>query len=168
MDVKKLIEKLGLIPLPGEGGYYKSNFRSPDLINDAVLPDNCAAAKQLYSAIYYLLTPDTYSAMHRLPTDEIFHFYLGDPVKMLQLYPDGDSSINILGSDIFAGQLVQCLVPKFTWQGSMLIEGGKFALMGTTMSPAYENSDLELADHNILSKKYKRHNHLINQLKTHK
>jgi predicted cupin superfamily sugar epimerase len=81
--------------------------------------------------------------MHRLPSDEVYHFYLGDPVEMLQLHPEGRSEIVFLGRDIAAGQRVQVVVPTGTWQGSRLVEGGEFALMGTTMAPGFAQSDYE-------------------------
>ena len=60
---------------------------------------------------------DTFSALHRLPSDELFHFYLGDPVKMLQLHPDGSSCVITLGPDLKAGQQPQAVVPRAVWQG---------------------------------------------------
>jgi predicted cupin superfamily sugar epimerase len=73
--------------------------------------------------------------MHRLKSDEIFHFYLGNPVEMLQLYPDGTGITITIGADIGAGMQPQVLVPTGTWQGARLKPGGKFALLGTTVSP---------------------------------
>jgi uncharacterized protein len=81
-----IITTLGLAPLPSEGGYYAETYRSA-----------------FGTAIYYLLTADSFSAMHRLPGDEIFHFYLGDPVEMLQLRPDGTGEVLILGPDLLRG-----------------------------------------------------------------
>lgn len=80
----------------------------------------------LYTAIYYLLTRETYSALHWLPTDEIFHFYLDDPVSMLNLYEDGTSSLIKLGQDLLNGHHVQYKVPGGAWQGSFLQRGWKF------------------------------------------
>src|SRR5581483_11176343 len=95
------------------------------------------------TAIYYLLTPDTVSAMHRLATDEIFHFYLGDPVEMLQLRPDGSHRVAILGPDLDAGQRPQIVVPRGVWQGARLVPGGRFALLGTTVAPGFDYADYE-------------------------
>ncbi len=98
--------------------------------------DRCAS-----TAIYYLLTPGTFSEMHRLPTDEVFHFYLGDAVEMLQLQPDGRGEMIRLGSDLAAGEWPQVLAPGGTWQGSRLVPGGKWALLGTTVAPGFEFAD---------------------------
>jgi hypothetical protein len=90
--------------------------------------------------------------MHVLSSDEVFHFYLGDPVEMLQLYPDGSSAIFILGQDLKAGQQVQLVVPAGVWQGAQLVDGGKVALLGCTVTPGFDYADYrggcyaELAD----------------------
>jgi predicted cupin superfamily sugar epimerase len=93
--------------------------------------------------MYYLLTPDTFSALHRLPTDEVFHFYLGDPVEMLQLYSDGSGRVVTLGPDLGAGQQLQAIVPRGVWQGSTLRAGGAWALLGTTVAPGFDFEDYE-------------------------
>ena len=112
--------------------------------------------KPLSTAILYLLLadPDSFSALHRLPTDEIYHFYLGDPVELLLLRPDGASEVVILGHDILNGQHVQFAVPAGTWQGSRLTRGGQFALMGTTMSPGYIDEDYTPGEREALVKQY--------------
>jgi len=150
---EEIIRLLDLQPLPHEGGWYRETYRSPLQLPVDVLAPRYSAARSGGTAIYYLLTPDTFSALHRLPTDEIFHFYLGDPVEMLQLGPtpkDG-GRVLMLGSDILAGQQVQAVVPASVWQGSVLRLGGAFALMGTTMTPGFDFADYEAADRDALS-----------------
>ena len=124
----ELIARLDLAPLPGEGGWFRETWRT-----------------EAGSAILYLLSgdADSFSALHRLPTDEIFHFYLGDPVEMLELHPGGRSEVVILGTDLTAGQRVQHTVPAGVWQGSRLAAGGDWALMGTTMAPPFRFPDYE-------------------------
>ena len=144
MTAQELIRLLDLKPLPGEGGYYRETYRSA-----ARGPDGKSAS----TAIYYLLTPDTCSALHRLPTDEVYHFYLGDPVELLLLGPDGGRIVT-LGTDLRAGQQPQFTVPAGTWQGSSLVDPGAFALMGTTMAPGFEFSDYEAGDRDLLVRDY--------------
>jgi predicted cupin superfamily sugar epimerase len=103
------------------------------------------------TSIYYLLTPDTFSAMHKLKGDEVYHFYLGDPVEMLNLYPNSQWKTVKLGHDIANGATVQHVVPHGVWQGSRLIEGGKFALMGTTMAPGFSFKDCSFGSRKALS-----------------
>lgn len=164
MNADILIEKLGLQPLPGEGGFYRETYRSSEQVPASALPDRYSSDKHIGTAIYYLLTPDTFSAMHRLPTDEVIHFYLGDPVTMLQLHPDGTGRTIILGHDILKGQVVQCVVPMQVWQGSFLAEGGRFALMGTTMAPGFDFSDFEPGDRAKLVAEYEQYADLIKRL----
>ncbi len=159
-----LIKKFNMKLLPGEGGYYSETHRAHHVLSDSSLPANYNSDRSLSTAIHYMLTPDTKSLLHRLPTEEIFHFYLGDPVLMLQLYPDGSSKNIILGRDLNKGQSVQVLVPKDVWQGSYLLEGGKFAFMGTTMSPGFDFSDNEIGKRDDLIKFYPANTNLIQQL----
>ncbi|MFC1651478.1 cupin domain-containing protein [Candidatus Latescibacterota bacterium] len=142
-SANEIIDILRLKPLEIEGGLYRETYRSEEKLDcHAGLPSS-ADSKNLSTAIYYMLTPDTFSAIHRLPTDEIFHFYLGDPVQILQLRPDNTSEIITLGNDVFNDQHVQVIVQKGIWQGMFLKEGGSYALMGTTMSPGFEYSEYE-------------------------
>lgn len=145
MNPNDVIECLGLVPLPVEGGLFRQTYLADDRVAQAHLPNRYISDKPFATAIYYFLTaePDSFSAMHRLPTDEIYHFYLGDPVEMLLLFPDGHTERVILGQDILRGQKVQHIVPKNAWQGSRIIAGGRFALMGTTMAPGYTELDYE-------------------------
>src|SRR5918912_1512770 len=108
---EQIIAALKLRPLPLEGGYYRETYRSSLELPAAVLTPHYAATRAAATAIYYLLTPETYSALHRLPTDEVFHFYLGDPVEMLQLWPDGSGRTELLGPDLAGGQRPQLVVP---------------------------------------------------------
>ncbi len=154
ITAEDLIKKFNMKVLPGEGGYYSETHRADHLLSESSLPESYNSDRSLSTAIYYMLTPDTKSLLHRLPTDEIFHFYLGDPVLMLQLYPDGGSKKIILGQDINNGQSVQVHVPKGVWQGSYLLEGGEFALMGTTMAPGFDFADNEIGKRDDLKNLY--------------
>ena len=140
---QQIIDHLGLEPLHEEGGLFIQSYCSPETISREHLPERYQGDKPFGTAIYYLLTAETnsFSALHKLPTDEMYHFYLGDPVELLQLHPDGTSRRVILGQDLLAGQQVQHLVPHGVWQGSHLIPGGNFALLGTTMTPGYTPED---------------------------
>jgi predicted cupin superfamily sugar epimerase len=101
--------------------------------------------KPLCSAIVALLVddPSVFSDMHRLPTDEIWHFYLGDPIELLLLHPDGSDELVILGHDVLAGQRVQTVVAAGVYMGARLRPGGEFAVYGNTMAPGFVLSDFE-------------------------
>lgn len=151
-----MILRLGLAPLPGEGGYFRQTWMSPESIGGGVLGDRYPRATTVGTAIYYLVTdaPDGFSALHRLRTDEVFHFYLGDPVEQLLLHADGRSELVVLGHDLAAGQRVQHVAPRDTWQGTCLRDGGSWALLGTTMAPGFDVSDYEAGDRAALSAAY--------------
>ncbi|MBI5853784.1 MAG: cupin domain-containing protein [Nitrospirae bacterium] len=140
---------LGLKPLPLEGGYYTESYRSAEVIGPDVA--GCRQGRRaLSTAIFYLLTPDTCSRLHRLASDEIYHFYLGDPVELLQLLPDGTGRVVTLGPKVFDGMHLQAVVPRGLWQGARLRRGGRFALLGTTMAPGFDFSDCEMGDRQAL------------------
>ncbi len=154
MTADELKRHLGLEPLPVEGGYYTQTYRSDIALPEAALPKRFKGPHSASTAIYFLLTPDTFSAMHRLPGDEVYHFYLGDPVELLMLSPDGSGEVIHLGQDLEAGMDVQTVVPGGCWQGSHLAEGGEYALLGTTMAPGFEWQDFEAGDGGALAAQY--------------
>jgi len=156
LSAKLLIGHLGLAPLPTEGGYFRQTYVADETLPGEALPARYGRAKHLSTAIYYLLTDeaDSFSALHRLPTEEVYHFYLGDPVEMLLLRPDGESEVAVLGPDLLAGQQVQLVVPRGVWQGSRLVSGGSFALLGTTMAPGFDSLDYEGGDRDALLARY--------------
>jgi predicted cupin superfamily sugar epimerase len=149
-----IIALLGLAPLTPEGGYYCETYRSDESIAGSGLPGRYGGGRDLGAAIYYLLTPDSFSAIHRLATDELYHFYLGDPVEMLRLFPDGSSDTLTLGPNILGNMVLQLLVPRAVWQGARLAPGGRFALLGTTTAPAFDPADYEHGERDRLIKTY--------------
>ncbi|NQT19987.1 MAG: cupin domain-containing protein, partial [Planctomycetes bacterium] len=128
------------------------------------LPPEYGAARSLSAAIYYMLVPGSASMLHRLKSDEIFHFYLGDPVTMLQLHPDGHAETITLGQRIAAGERPQVVVPSGVWQGSFLNDGGRFALMGCTVAPGFDFDDFELGVRGELAGRYPDQAELIERL----
>ena len=134
---------LNLEPHPCEGGWFRQTWQAEEQIPPDALPARYRQAHSAGTAIYYLLEPDSFSEMHRLASDEVFHFYLGDPVEMLQLYPDGRGRRVVLGADLRSGMQVQTVVPKGVWQGSRLLPGGTFGLLGCTVSPGFDYKDYE-------------------------
>jgi predicted cupin superfamily sugar epimerase len=154
LTAKDVIALLGLEPHPTEGGYFLETYRSAEIIQPEALPDRYAGGRLASTAIYYLLTAETFSEMHRLKSDEVFHFYLGDPVEMLQLWPDGSGRVVTLGADIAGGMMPQLVVPHGVWQGARLASGGSFALLGTTVAPGFDYADYESGDRDELMDAY--------------
>lgn len=154
LTAKEVQELLKLQPLRPEGGYFSEVYRSEFTLSRTALPPGYSGERSLSTAIYYMLTPDTFSAIHRLKGDEIYHFYLGDPAEILLLEPDGRAESVLLGQDIVSGMRVQQVVPAGVWQGSRVAPGGKFALLGTTMSPGFDPADFELGMRDELSARH--------------
>jgi predicted cupin superfamily sugar epimerase len=149
-----LIRHLGLKPLPHEGGFYAETYRAEEVIAADALHPRCGADRVHATAILYLITRESHSALHRLNSDEVYHFCLGDPVQMLNLRPDGTGEAVILGQDLTAGQRPQHAVPRGVWQGCRVLQGGAYALLGTTVAPGFEFDDFEPGDARALAAVY--------------
>ena len=152
MTADEVKRTLRLEPHPREGGWFVQTYAAAAVLPASALanssdPVRYPGPRRLATAIYYLLEPGTFSEMHRLASDEIFHHYAGAAVEMLQLWPGGRAERVIVGKDLAAGQRPQLLVPKGVWQGSrMLAEGSgeaDWALLGCTVSPGFEYADYE-------------------------
>ncbi|MFC7307017.1 cupin domain-containing protein [Streptomyces monticola] len=136
----ELAARYGLRPLPVEGGLFRQTWAGPV----------DAQGRPAGTSIMMLLTADEgdFSALHRLPIDEIWHFYRGDPLELLLLAPDGTDRVVPLGADgpDGGGAEVQTVVPAGTWMGARVAPGGRWSLFGTTMAPGFLPGDYEGAD----------------------
>ncbi|MEE1762982.1 cupin domain-containing protein [Streptomyces sp. SP18BB07] len=159
MTPEDLIAHYELEPIPREGGRFRQTWAGPERGDGR--PEG--------TAIVALLTtePGDYSALHRLPGDEIWHFHLGDPLRMLLLAPDGSSRIVVLGPDVLGGQHVQYVVPAGTWMGARVLGGraggageasggggGGWTLFGCTMAPGFTFEGYEHGDAAELARLY--------------
>lgn len=166
LTAREIIEALALRPHPIEGGYFRETYRSAGSIPAADLPVGYRSetGRSFGTAIYYMLTADTFSELHRLPTEEVFHLYLGGPVRMLQLDPDGGGREILIGADVVAGQQPQAIVPPGVWQGSRVEPGVEFALLGATMAPGFDYADYEHGRRGELIARYPERAELIRGL----
>jgi predicted cupin superfamily sugar epimerase len=138
-----IIAALGLQPHP-EGGHFRETFRSDERIGPAALPERYGADRAIATAIYYLIEQSDFSALHRVQSDEVFHFYLGSPVELFVISPEGIATTTILGANVTAGQRPQTVVPRGSLQGLRVVRGGDFALLGATVAPGFDFADFEL------------------------
>ena len=161
-DVKKL---LGLQPHPREGGWYVRSWESEEFVAASAFADaRYDDARRTSTAIYYLLEPGTFSEMHMLQSDEVFHHYMGGAVEMLQLFADGSFSRVVIGCDLEAGERPQAVVRRGVWQGSRLLIQEGWALLGCTVSPGFEFADYQDASAEELMARWPREAEMIRGL----
>ena len=131
LDKEKTAEEisdiLGLEPLALEGGMWAQTLKDKNS-----------------TAIYYLLSKNNFSAMHKLEATEIYHYYAGAPAQMLLLNSAGKTEELVLGLELDSGQRPQVIVEPGVWQGSKTT--GEWTLLGTTMAPPYSQEMFQLAD----------------------
>lgn len=144
LSAADVISTLELEPLPIEGGYFRVTYTGSLILPASILPPNLGSERPVTSVIYYLLTADSKSRLHRLEIDEMWHFYVGDLVEMYRFGSDDDYAKVMLGPNFAAGQSVQTIVPANTWFGARLRDGGNWALMACSLAPAYSDEDFSL------------------------
>lgn len=162
MTVQQLVTHFQLLPHP-EGGYYKETYRSNELIDEAALPERFRGKRHFSTTIYFLLESGNFSAFHRIQSDELWHFYTGDPLRVHVLSPEGNYTMIQLGN---AGRepCFQAMVPAGSWFASETAPGGLFSLVGCTVSPGFDFADFELADPAALMAVYPDQSELIGRL----
>src|ERR1035437_8992196 len=140
-EVKKI---LGLVPHPRDGGCSIPTSPHGEMLPAAAFADGpYSGPRHTATAIYDLLEPGAFSEMHCLKSDEVFHFYAGDAVEMMQLHADGSGTIVRIGNRLDEGERPQVVAPRGVWQGSRLADGGAWALLGCTVSPGFEVEDYQ-------------------------
>ncbi len=145
MTAEEIIEKLGLVPLEPEGGYFRETFRHSVYIDPSQIRPGYEGKRSLFTVIYYLLTPETNSAPHRLGSDEMWFFHLGDPAELTLEYPDGKKVTKILGNSIDRGETPQVIIPAGTVQSAKMAENKHgFSLVSTVVVPGFDYRDFEL------------------------
>jgi hypothetical protein len=157
------IERLQLVPHP-EGGYFRETYRSAERLEGAHLPGRYGGPRAHSTAIYYLLSAGEVSTLHRIKSDEVWHFYAGGPLVVSVLHLDGERQDVALGPDPDDGQLPQAVVPAGAWFGAALGPGAPYALVGCTVAPGFEFADFELADRGALVQRFPQHAALIERL----
>jgi hypothetical protein len=163
IDPDSWISLLGLTRHP-EGGWYRETYRSADTIPSEALPSGYEGARSCATAIYFLLCRDDFSALHRLASDELWHFYAGNPLTVHVISRDGMHERLLLGRDIAKGEQLQALVPKGVWFGAVVEPPGEYALVGCTVTPGFDFRDFELGRRDDLLAEYPDYAALIRSL----
>lgn len=157
------IEKLDLQKHP-EGGYFKETYRSEGIIPQASL-EGYSGDRNYSTGIYFLLQGDDFSAFHRISSDEMWHFYVG---QALDIYVLDDKTKSIqtirLGNKIESGEVFQVLIPANHWFAARLVYPDSFALVGCTVAPGFDFQDFEMAEVRTLVEEYPQHRALIEAL----
>jgi predicted cupin superfamily sugar epimerase len=155
--VAELVALWGLTTMPTENVRFSQTY-----VDLKIGPDG----KPLSSAIVALLVddPEVFSDLHRMPTDELWHFYLGDPIELLLLHPDESDELVILGPDVLSGQQVQALAPAGSYLGARLQPGGEYGVYGNTMAPGFVLTDFESATADELISRWPQRTELIRAL----
>ena len=164
MDAKVVIETLKLIENTSEGGYFREFYRSVESIPQGALPGRYVDNRHFATSIHYLITDTDFSALHKLVSDEIYHFYDGDPVNLCLIHHDGSVEEITLGPDLASGDTRVAVVPHGVWQGSYVKGDGRWALLGCTVAPAFEFVDYELGGREELIAQFPQHRDVILRL----
>ena len=158
-EIEHWINQLNLLPHP-EGGFFKEVYRSEDQFEARDLPRRFSGSRSASTAIYYMLTAKDFSAFHRIQSDEIWHFYAGDPLEIYVIHPDGQSEIKRLHASDGAARPMQ-IVPFGSWFAAKTT--GAFTLSGCTVAPGFDFADFEMADSRQLIRQFPQHTSWIQQ-----
>lgn len=156
------IENLNLKPHP-EGGYYCQTHKS-ELILDGLATSGINSSRPLFTLIYFLLDHDHFSALHRLKSDEVWHFYIGSSLTLYILSPTGSLEKKFLGPDIDRNQSFQQIVKAGNWFGADIDDKSSYSLVGCSVSPGFDFEDFEMGEREKLLKEFPQHKNLIDRL----
>ena len=173
-----IINKLNLVKLVEEGGYYRETYRSSqhilinthndknpqDVVYSPKLDNESSDLRSIFTLIYYLLDGDQFSAFHRVKYDEIWHFYKGSSVSLYILTDSGKLLNMQLGNDLDKNENIQYVIKGNTWFGAEINDKSSYSLVGCSVSPGFDFRDFELGVRNKLKKLFPCHEEIINRL----
>lgn len=162
-EIDDLVARLKLAPHP-EGGFYRETYRAAELIPNAGLPARFHGDRSHATAIYYLQRAGDRSKLHRIKSDEVWHFYAGDPLVIVAITPNGQLTETTLGRDFAAGQVPQHVVPAGHWFGALPARNSAYALTGCTVAPGFDFADFELATRAGLLTEFPQHRAWVERL----
>lgn len=162
-DAAYWIEKLQLSSHV-EGGAFAQYYQSSLILPASVLPADFKGDRPVCTGIYFLLQQGQFSAMHRIASDEVWHFYYGDPLYVYEIRPDGELIAHLLGNDPTRQQCFQCVVKAGSWFGSIPANNSEYSLVACTVAPGFDFADFELAERTSLAQAFPQHASLIEML----
>ena len=132
-----LITALRLVPHP-EGGFYREVFRS----TRSVMSEDPRGRRSACTTIYYLLPEGSQSRWHRVESDEVWHFYEGTALELLELSPSGHALMRHRLGAVGDGASPVGTIAADHWQAARPVGG--YALVGCTVAPGFEFDDFRL------------------------
>jgi predicted cupin superfamily sugar epimerase len=175
MTAADYVRILNMHPHP-EGGYFAELYRSAETISQDALPSRFGGDRSFSTAIYFLLESPHISTLHRIQSDEVWHFYAGGPLEIFIISPTGELTVIRLGNRLDQGEVFQAVVPAGCWFGSKPVvdatvadtstEGLNFSLVGCTVAPGFDFSDFEIADRAALLQEFPQYRAVIELLTT--
>jgi hypothetical protein len=157
MDADSIVRALGLAPHP-EGGFFRETYRASGMV---ATPRGPRAAS---TAIYFLVTAGSFSALHRIASDEAWHFHAGAPLRVVVLGEDGARTDVVLGLDLERGQRPQAVVSAGAWFGARIEGEGDWSLVGCTVAPGFDFADFELGAREALLARFPEHADIVRAL----
>jgi predicted cupin superfamily sugar epimerase len=157
------IDVLGLRPHP-EGGHYRETYRADKVLPAGFLPGRREGPRAVSTAIYFLLAAGERSRLHRIASDELWHFYAGTALTLYVLHRHGSLTRFTLGIRVERGEQPQACVPAGCWFGAAVEATDGYALVGCTVAPGFDFADLELAERDALLAGYPQHRAVIERL----
>lgn len=144
-----------------EGGWYSEVYRSVLSFSSSQLPPSFGGTRNACTHIYFLLEKTGFSAFHKIKSDELWHFYTGDPIVVYEIDDTGQMIEHLLGNDPSESQSLFCMIKEGSWFGSRMANGGEYGLVGCTVAPGFDFNDFELAERHTLTAQYPQHAELI-------
>ena len=166
MTAKDIINQFDLTEHP-EGGFYKETYRSKSKISNENLASNFVGDRNVSTCIYFLLTPEKFSAFHKINQDEIWHFYKGTTLKLHMISPTGEYSFVLIGNDLANNEQPQFVVPATYWFAAEVIQENSYAFTGCTVAPGFDFRDFVLPERKELTVLFPQHKDIITKLTHH-
>lgn len=162
-NAEEIINALGLERHP-EGGWFRETYRATEMVPYAALPNRFSGDRSFCTAIYFLLKKGECSVLHRIKSDELWHFHAGASMTIHVITPEGDYWTLPLGADLFAGDSFQSVVPAGCWFGAEVTGEGEFSLVSCTVAPGFDFADFDMAKRESLLRQFPAHKELIQRL----